>query len=345
MTVMVLALATAMQAGGAPVVEIENFIGTVRVIEGATLDARIERAGDARADIRNSEGALIIDGGESMRRIQCFGGWREQRVGRSRRDARSFDELPVLTITTPDAVSFEMGESVVRAEMGDTATLDAELSHCSTLNAGDVGGDAHLAIRGSGNVRIGEVGGALDAALSGSGALSARDIGETVELAVSGSGDVELGDIGGDMEVGISGSGHVRAGHVASLDASVSGSGNVEIGNAVEGVRYAASGSGDLSVGATSDVYVRSSGSSNLSVASMDGVLNVSSGGSGDVRIEQGRATSVEAVLAGSSDLWFGGTAGDVDIRVSGGSDAYIRTVTGERSIRTSGGGDFSTGR
>lgn len=345
MTVMVLALATAMQAGGAPVVEIENFIGTVRVIEGATLDARIERAGEARADIRTSGGALEVDGGENMRRVQCYGGWRDQRVGRSRRDAKSFDELPVLIITTPSAVSFELGDSVVHAELGDTARLEVELSACSTLNAGDVAGDARLAIPGSGNVRIGEIGGALDAALSGSGALSARDIGETVELAVSGSGNAELGDVGSDMVIGISGSGHVRAGHAASLDASVSGSGNVEIGNAREFVRYAASGSGDLKVGATSDVYVRSSGSSNLEVASMDGVLNISSGGSGDVRIEQGRAVSVEAVLGGSSELWFGGTAGDVDIRVSGGSDAYIRTVTGERNIHTSGGGDFSTGR
>jgi len=345
MTVMVLALATAMQAGGAPVVEIENFIGTVRVEQGATLDARVERAGDVRADIRNSGGELVIDGGQNMRRVQCFGGWREQRVGRSRRDALSFDALPVLIITTPEPASFELGDSVVRAEIGDTRSLDVEMSSCSTLNAGNVEGDAHLAIRGSGNVRIGEVGGALHAGLSGSGALTARDIGETAELAVSGSGDVELGDIGGDVEVGISGSGHVRAGHVASLDASVSGSGNVEIGNANGGVRYAASGSGDLKVGATTDVYVRSSGSSNLEVASMDGELNVSSGGSGDVRIEQGRATRVEAVLAGSSDLWFGGTAGDVDIRVSGGSDAYIRTVTGARNIHTSGGGDFTTGR
>ena len=62
MTVMVLALATAMQAGGAPVVEIENFIGTVRVVEGATLDARIENSGETRADIRNSGGELAIDG-------------------------------------------------------------------------------------------------------------------------------------------------------------------------------------------------------------------------------------------------------------------------------------------
>ena len=345
MTVMVLALATAMQAGGAPVVEIENFIGTVRVVQGATLDARVEQPGDVRADIRNSDGELMIDGGESMRRVQCYGSWREQRVGRSRRDAKSFDELPMLIITTPTPVAFALEDSVVRAEIGDTQAMTVEMSHCSTLNAGDVADDARLAIRGSGNVRVGEIGGALSAALSGSGALNARDIGEAVELAVSGSGDVELGDVGGDMQIGISGSGHVRAGHAASLDASVSGSGDVEIGNARNGVRYAASGSGDLSVGATTDVYVRSSGSANLSVASMDGTLNVSSGGSGDVRIEQGRAVSVEAVLAGSSDLWFGGTAGDVDIRVSGGSDAFIRTVTGARNIHTSGGGDFRTGR
>jgi len=345
MTVMVLALATAMQAGGAPVVEIENFIGTVRVVEGDTLDARFERTGDAQPDIQFVNGELDVDGGERMRRVQCYGGWREERVGRNRRNAQSFDELPVLIVTTPSPATFELGDSVVRAEMGDAASLYVELSHCSTLSAGDVAGNARLAIRGSGNMRVGQIGGALDAALSGSGALSTRDIGEDVELAVSGSGDVELGDVGGDMEVGISGSGHVSAGHVASLDASVSGSGNVEVGNAINGVRYAASGSGDLSVGATTDVYVRSSGSSNLQVASMDGELNISSGGSGDVRIEQGRASLVEAVLAGSSDLWFGGTAQDVDIRVSGGSDAYISTVTGQRNIHTSGGGDFSTGR
>ena len=51
MTVMVLALATAMQAGGAPVVEIENFIGTVRVVEGATLDAQLIPALEVLASV------------------------------------------------------------------------------------------------------------------------------------------------------------------------------------------------------------------------------------------------------------------------------------------------------
>lgn len=343
MTVMVLALATAMQAGGAPVIEIENFIGTVRVEQGAALEARYERGGSS-ADIRNANGALYVDGGETMRRMRCFGGWRDQRVGRNRREALSFDELPILIITTPNPASVELDDSIVRAELGETQSLDLVMSHCSTLEAGEVSADASLAIRGSGHASVGEIGGALNAALSGSGHLSAEDIGESVDLAVSGSGDVELGDVGGDLEVGISGSGEVEAGHVASLEASVSGSGNVEIGNAPGGVQYAASGSGDLSVGATTNVSVSISGSSNMEVASMDGVLEMSSSGSGDVRIEQGRASSVEARLGGSSDLWFGGIAEDVDIHVSGGSDAYIRTVTGQRNIRTSGGGDFTTG-
>lgn len=345
MTVMVLALATAMQAGGAPVIEIENFIGTVRVEQGATLEARLVSQSGSDTVIGSSGGVLSVDGGESMRRMRCFGGWRDQRVGLNRREALSFDDLPVLIITTPNPANVELDESIVRAQLGATQSLDLVMSHCSTLEAGDVSSDARLAIRGSGHVSVGEIGGALTAALSGSGHLSAQDVGDSVDLAVSGSGDVKLGDVGGDMEVGISGSGEVDAGHVARLEASVSGSGNVEIGNAPGGVQYAASGSGDLSVGATSDVSVSISGSSNMEVASMDGVLEMSSSGSGDVRIEQGRASSVEARLGGSSDLWFGGTAGDVDIHVSGGSDAYIRTVTGQRNIRTSGGGGFTTGR
>lgn len=345
MTVMLTALAVLAQSNAAPVIEIENFVGRIRIEQGSELSARVEGDAQNQVALRNRTGAIYVDGGQSTRRMNCYGRNGQHSVGRSRSNAVRFQDLPELIITTPSPASIDVGRSIFQAQMGEVQSLSVALSDCSTLRAGAVFDDVELAAGGSGEAVIGAIGGDLDAAISGSGDLRGDTVAGHVDLAISGSGHVRLSEVTGAMMVSVSGSGDVEAGHVARISASISGSGEIQVGNAPGGVEYAASGNGSLSVGATTNVEVHSSGSSELSIASMNGTLDMSSNGSGEVRIEQGRATSLEVVVGGSADLWFGGVAENVTARVGGGADVYIRQIQGQRDVRTSGGGDFRTGR
>jgi len=345
MTVMLTALAALAQAGSAPSVEIENFIGEVRIETGQTLNVRVEREGEHDTQIANRDGGVQIDGNQSIRRIRCYGRWGEDRVGTSRGSAEPFEAWPLLIITTPDPAALTIKRSVISGTAGDLGSLDAGLSHCSSFTAGDIAGPARVGASGSGDITLGEVGADLSASLSGSGEVDVANVGGDVNLSVSGSGDMSLGNAQGDLDVRVSGSGEVQAGNVARVDASISGSGDIRVGDALGGVVFSASGNGDLRVGAVSDVSVRSSGSSHLEVARMNGALDMRSSGSGSVRVQEGRATRFQADLGGSADLWFGGIAEDVSVSASGGSDIYVLTVEGNRNVRTSGGGSFNTGR
>lgn len=345
MTVMLTALAVLAQSNAAPVIEIENFVGRIRIEQGSELSARVEGDSQNQVALRTQTGAIYVDGGENTRRLNCYGRGGQHAVGRRRSNAVRFQDLPELIITTPSPASIDLGRSIFQAQMGEVQTLSVALSSCSTLRAGGVQDDVNLAASGSGEAIIGAVGGDLDAAISGSGDLRGTLVGGQLDLAISGSGHVRLDEITGAMNVSVSGSGKVETGHVARVSASISGSGEIEVGNAPGGVEFAASGNGSLSVGATTNVEVRSSGSSELNISSMNGVLDMSSNGSGEVRIEQGRASSIDATLGGSADLWFGGVADTVTARVGGGADVYIRQIQGQRNVRTSGGGEFRTGR
>lgn len=345
MTLMLTAAVALAQSAGAPVVEIENFIGEVRIEQGARLDARLERSGGAAADIRAQGGAVLVDGGQPMRRMRCHGRGEGQRVGVSRRDAVAFSELPLLIITTPDPAALRLHQSIVRAEAGELASLSLGLSQCGAFESGAIRGDADIAVSGSADVETGDVGGSLDAGVSGSGDLQLGAVGGAATVGVSGSGNVQMRDVDGALSVRVSGSGDVTASDVATLSARSSGSGDIEIGNAPGGIDYHSSGSGDLQVRVTSDVSVRASGSSAVRIAAMNGALDVNASGSGAVRIQDGEASRVSARVGGSGDVWFGGAAQTVDVRISGGGDVYVAEITGDRDIRTSGGGRFRSGR
>ena len=107
MSIIALAAAAVLgQASDATNVQISDFAGEIRIEQGESFAARIERPdSEAPVSIDESGSGLIIDGGRDLRRWGCYGGWRETRVGRSRSSARPFEELPLLIITSPDPVA------------------------------------------------------------------------------------------------------------------------------------------------------------------------------------------------------------------------------------------------
>lgn len=325
MSLLILA-AAAVQASGAPSISITDFAGEIRIEEGASLSVRIERPdADGPVAINETANALVIDGGRDMREWRCRGGWRQTRVGEDRRSARPFDELPLLIITTPEPAAVELEDSIVRAQLGDLASLDLGLPSCGSVEAGDIAGAAQFGLAGSADVTAGDVGGAA-------------------RIAIAGSSDVALGDVSGELSVAVSGSGDVTVGNSASADVSVSGSGDIELGSISGPLDYSASGSGDLEAVSAQGLTMRSGGSAELAMGRLDGPLSVTLSGSGDVRITDGRAESFEVRSSGSGGVRFCGTAASVDVRLSGSGDVRVGAAESVQSLRTTGSGDFETG-
>lgn len=325
MSLLVLA-AAAIQASGAPSISITDFAGEIRIEQGASLSARVERP-DADGPVSIEEGAngLFIDGGRNMRRWGCRGGWGETRVGENRRSARPFDELPLLIITTPQPAALDLDDSIVRASLGDLAALDLGLPSCGSVEAGNVAGDAQVGLSGSADVSVGEIGG-------------------EARFGISGSGDAVAGDVGGALSISISGSGDVQAGDAASANVQVSGSGDIELGVLAGPLTYSASGSGDLDLVSALGLDMRSGGSADLTLDRVDGPIAISLSGSSYVRIDEGRADPFTVRSSGSGAVSFGGTAANIDVRLSGSGDVRIGAVEGSQSVRTTGSGDFEVG-
>lgn len=142
----------------------------------------------------------------------------------------------------------------------------------------------------------------------------------SVELGAGGCGDWSVANTDGPLSISVGGSGDVRAGTADALEVAIGGSGDVRTGAVT---------SADLAIG----------GSGDITIASIDGSLDVAIGGSGEIDIRSGRAPSVDAAVAGSGTIRFGGEAGDVDATIVGSGDVIIARVTGrvDRSIMGSG--------
>lgn len=327
MSLLAVTAAAALQASGAPALSITDFAGEIRIEQGASLAARIERPdADGPVSIEDGPDGLIIDGGRDMREWGCRGGWRETRVGADRRSARPFDELPLLIITTPNPAALQLEDSIVRATLGDLASLELGLSSCGSVRAGNVEGDASISLAGSADVELG-------------------DVGEDARIAIAGSSDVDLGEVSGAVTIAIAGSGDVSLGNTGSADVRVAGSGDIEMG-AIGGVlTYSASGSGDLEAISAQGLDMRSGGSAELRLGRLTGSLSVSLSGSGDVRIDEGRADPFQVRSSGSGGVSFGGTALNIDVRLSGSGSVRVGASEGPQNVRTTGSGDFEVGR
>ena len=283
-------------------VRVENFIGRIEVRTGGS-DIRVEirNPGDAAEDpvARSTGQGVTVDGGQSMRNLNCRTRNDDIRIGRFMR-TRSIDEYPVLVITAPDTITFELDDAAFIGEAGDLGALDLSMNSCGRFEAGAIAEDADIRINGSGDVTVAGIGGRADIAINGSGDVITGDIGGPVSVGINGSGDVETGDVSGDSDVGINGSGDVEFGRVAGLSVDISGSGDVE-------------------------------------AARMDGAFLADINGSGDIVVRGGRAEPFEADISGSGDIGFAGTAVNVRVRQNGGGDIDIGELEGSIDWRRDG--------
>ncbi len=292
------------QSYGADTVSIENFIGRVEIRTGTSsqVSVAITNPGGLADDpqLRQTGSSLAIDGGQSIRNLNCNNRNGQMRIGPRWRGQHDIDEYPLLTITAPASLALRLRDSAFQGTSGDLGSLDLEIDSCGDFETGDIAHDADISINGSGDVTTGGVGGNLDLGINGSGDVVLGAIGGAVDIGINGSGDVRMTDVAGDTDIGINGSGDVDLGRIASLDISINGSGDV-------------------------------------SADSMNGAFSIRVGGSGDVNIRGGRAEPFDVSVNGSGDVSFGGTAVNVTVRESGSGDVSIDAIEGSVDWRRNG--------
>lgn len=212
-----------------------------------------------------------------------------------------------------------MGDSIRNCRSGPDRTRPGQGASVEVRNIGRVNlDDAPLiVIRAPRDVNI-DAGGAVYGSI-GRGASS-------VELGNGGCGDWVVANTDGPVDLSFGGSGAVTIGTSRSLDVSLGGSGEVIAG---------ATGALDLSMG----------GSGEAQIAQVDGDADISIGGSGEVAIRRGRIPNLSISIAGSGDIDFGGTAGDVSVSIAGSGDVRLAEATGAVSRSVVGSGDIRIGR
>ncbi len=288
----------------ADTVSIENFIGRVEIRTGTSsqVSLAISNTGGIADDpqVTQTGSSLAIDGGQSIRNLNCNIRGGQMRIGRRWSSQHAIADYPLLTITAPASLALQLRDSAFQGTAGDLGSLDLEIDSCGDFETGNIAHDVEISINGSGDV-------------------TTRSIGGDVDLGINGSGDVGLGSVAGLAHVGINGSGDVRMADVTgNADVAINGSGDVEFGN-VAGLEVRISGSGDVAAD------------------SINGALSVRVGGSGNITVRAGRAEPVDISINGSGDVNFGGTAVNVTVRESGSGDVTIGEVEGNIDWRRNG--------
>jgi hypothetical protein len=194
------------------------------------------------------------------------------------------EDYAVFKINVPRGSDLTIDGLVGEAQVGDiggrlilaAGAVDADIGAVSA---------AEIALNGSGDIRLGEVGGALSIEIQGSGDVAAHGA-DSADVAIAGSGDVAIGDVRHGLSAKIAGSGDIA---VASVDGPVSaelaGSGDVSIKRGrANPLRVSIVGSGDFSFGGEAvDPDISIMGSGGVRIGSYSGKLTKR--GTGDLTV------------------------------------------------------------
>ena len=147
----------------------------------------------------------------------------------------------------------------------------------------------------------------------------------SVQLRDSGCSTWTIADVQGDVSVDESGAGLVRMGAMGRLDVRLSGAADIHAVRVRQGVTASLSGKGGLKV---EDL--------------VDGPMDAHVSGLGRVRVAEGRASNVRALVSGMGGVDFGGSAGGLEADISGVGTVHVRQVTGPVTKSVSGIGHVS---
>jgi hypothetical protein len=215
--------------------------------------------------------------------------------------------------------------------LGDRVIVDGDLDRKIRSCRGS-GESRSVEVRGVGDVSWREMPQVVirtprDARVEAGGAVFGS-VGRSNSLTLSnaGCGDWTVANVQGEMKIRQAGSGDTRTGQAGSAELRVAGSGDVATAEVRGGVEIDIAGSGAVAV------------------RSVQGPLKVTIAGSGDVTVAGGRASSLNASIAGSGDIDFRGTADSLKARIAGSGDVRAREVKGEVSKSIMGSGAVTIG-
>lgn len=149
---------------------------------------------------------------------------------------------------------------------------------------------------------------------------------DSLDLSNKGCGDWTIANVQGHMRLSEAGSGDAHAGGAQSADIMIAGSGDVVVRDIRAGLVAVSTGSGEITA------------------ASVDGPFSVRIAGSGDIKANGGQVTDLNAQVAGSGDVRFGGVARSLTASVAGSGDVNVAEVTGPVSKRVFGSGEVTVG-
>lgn len=271
------------------ILEIHDFIGTIKIIEGSQLSYELDM-GDNLVDkpnIQLESGKLLVDGDNDASVRNCKSNNDKIQLKLKGGDLRDLQDFPELVVTLPAGSNARIGLDSGLLKAGDLNNLELDFSGCGDAYFSDVKNAIDISIRGSGDV-TGKSSHQANVSIKGSGDFEIGDVSGPVNLDIAGSGDAKFGDISQAFKVKVMGSGDVRAKSAAEVvSVEVKGSGDVEIdGGTAKNISINVFGSGDVEFNGTADdVSVLLKGSGDVYVARLTGKKVVERHGSGDVRI------------------------------------------------------------
>ena len=215
---------------------------------------------------------------------------------------------------------------------GDIVEVDGDLGRNAIRGCLTVNGKTRVNVRRVGTVNYDDmpqliVRTPMDAKVRVGGAV----FGEvrpsySLELSNRGCGDWHAADTRGLLKLRQAGSGDLEAGRAGGLEAEIAGSGDIAVGAVATKVDISIAGSGDAVV------------------ESANGDIDTKIAGSGDIEIRGGRAGKMEAHIAGSGDIRFGGVADRLEANIAGSGGVSVQRVNGPIERHVMGSGEVRVG-
>jgi Putative auto-transporter adhesin, head GIN domain len=234
-------------------------------------------------EVSIEDGDVRIDGHLRGRVEDCWAGGGADLEGYGE---FTLAELPQITIRAPRSPKVRIGSGST-TEIGDSETLELDLTGCGSVTAGAITGALDVDIAGSGTVTAGAAR-SLNADIAGSGDLTTGAVAESANIDIAGSGTATIASLSGSLETDGLGSGDViiQGGALTTASIDLAGSGNVQIAAPVESLTASIVGSGDVDVAAAvGNLDADVAGSGSVSVRAVTGTLQKDVRGTGEVRV------------------------------------------------------------
>lgn len=309
MSVGLICLAHQAAANEAPVLNITNFVGTVDIQTSNVPSPHISN--DPGIAIRKTDKGWTIDGRQNMRKVHCRSHNKQIkiRIGKKslfRKDYKTLDAFPHITITAPENVVLKVEKSALFGKIDRLGQADFSLEKCANLSIDTISGPAGFEMSGAGTIVIDKAGdvhlettGAsdftaaslanLNAELSGASDISIKTLSGSANIEASGASDIALGRIAGSLDFEGSGATDLQADYVGGrhLQIEVSGAGDATIKDGdVARLDIETSGTSDVSYGGRSmDASLETSGLADIRIHRPDGHLDKDKSGMGDIII------------------------------------------------------------